>query len=105
MLQEESTLTDRFQTTIPAAIRRVLNLKKRDKLYYAIEEDGRVTLSPSPISESDPVVDAFLHFLKADMVANPASLSPIPKDLLDRANKLVADMDEDLDAPLLDEDE
>ena len=31
-LEVESTLTDKYQTTIPDPIRKALNLKKRDKI-------------------------------------------------------------------------
>ena len=36
----ESTLTDRFQTTIPAEVRRALNLKPRQKLIYEVRGDS-----------------------------------------------------------------
>jgi hypothetical protein len=42
-LEAESTLTDRYQTTVPEPIRQVLRLAKRDKLHYALE-DGKVVL-------------------------------------------------------------
>jgi antitoxin PrlF len=31
-LEIESTLTDRYQTTVPDAVRRTLKLRKRDKI-------------------------------------------------------------------------
>ena len=34
--EEASTLTDRYQTTVPETVRRVLNLHKRDRIYYSI---------------------------------------------------------------------
>lgn len=33
----ESTLTDRYQTTIPEPIRKALGLNKRDKIRYTIQ--------------------------------------------------------------------
>ncbi|MFM6063282.1 MAG: type II toxin-antitoxin system PrlF family antitoxin, partial [Microcystis panniformis] len=36
----ESTLTDRYQTTIPDSVRKVLGLNKRDKICYNIQPDG-----------------------------------------------------------------
>ena len=44
VLEVASTLTDRYQTTIPKAIRGVLQLKKRGKLRYEIMSDGTVLL-------------------------------------------------------------
>ena len=32
-----STLTDRYQTTVPEPVRRALKLGKRDKIHYAIQ--------------------------------------------------------------------
>jgi antitoxin PrlF len=33
-LEAESTLTDRYQTTVPQTVRRALRLRKRDKIQY-----------------------------------------------------------------------
>ena len=44
-LEVESTLTDRYQTTVPETVRRVLKLGKRDKIHYTIRLDGEVVLS------------------------------------------------------------
>jgi antitoxin PrlF len=35
-LEVESTLTDRYQTTVPETVRRALKLGKRDKIHYTI---------------------------------------------------------------------
>ena len=35
-----STLTDRGRTTIPAAVRKALKLKPRQRLFYEIREEG-----------------------------------------------------------------
>ena len=35
-LDVESTLTDRYQTTLPETVRRALRLGKRDKIRYSI---------------------------------------------------------------------
>ena len=35
-LEAESTLTDRYQTTVPETVRRALRLRKRDKIQYVI---------------------------------------------------------------------
>ena len=44
-LELESTLTDRYQTTVPDAVRRALKLGKRDKIRYLVRSDGRVVLT------------------------------------------------------------
>ena len=45
ILETESTLPDRYQTTIPETVRNMLRLGKRDKLHYKIMSDGTVLLS------------------------------------------------------------
>src|SRR5882757_4669848 len=67
-LEIESTLTDRYQTTVPDAIRRTLKLRKRDKIRYVVRPDGAVLLTRAEAhEESDPVVGKFLAFLASDM--------------------------------------
>lgn len=101
----ESTLTDRYQTTIPDPIRKVLGLGKRDKIQYTIQADGQVVISRVENIESDPILGQFLNFLARDMEKNPQHLQAISSDLVNRVQSLVADVDFDLDAPLSDEDE
>jgi antitoxin PrlF len=101
----ESTLTDRYQTTIPDAVRKVLGLKKRDKICYTIEPDGRVLISRANQTESDPILGQFLNFLAQDIEKNPRHLQAISSDLVTHVLSLVDEVDLDLDAPLSDEDE
>ncbi len=101
----ESTLTDRYQTTVPAPIRKVLGLNKRDKICYTIQPDGQVMISRADQTESDPILGQFLNFLAQDIEKNPQHLQTISSDLVSRVQSLVADVDLDLDASLSDEDE
>ncbi|WP_414527007.1 type II toxin-antitoxin system PrlF family antitoxin [Nodularia chucula] len=101
----ESTLTDRYQTTVPDAVRKVLGLKKRDKICYTIQSDGQVMISRAEQTESDPVLGKFLNFLARDMEKNPQHLKAISSDLFNRVQSLVSEVDIDLDAALSDEDE
>ena len=62
-LEVESTLTDRYQTTVPETVRRALHLGKRDKILYSIRESGEVVLSRSGGTEDeDPALVTFLSF-------------------------------------------
>jgi hypothetical protein len=45
----------------------------------------------------DPVLGAFLAFVERDMAANPESIQPLSEELLARIDRLVGDMDVDLD--------
>lgn len=105
ILQTESTLTDRYQTTVPDIVRKTLGLNKRDKIAYIINSDGTVTITRSETSEDDPILKKFLDFLAQDIEQNPQQIQPITSETLDRVQSLVGDMNIDLDAPLSDEDE
>jgi antitoxin PrlF len=105
ILEVESTLTDRYQTTVPETVRRALRLGKRDKIHYAIRPGGEVVLTRAEASEDDPVLGQFLDFLARDIASHPERLRPIDDNLLSRIHSLVGDMDIDLDAPLSADDE
>jgi antitoxin PrlF len=105
VFETESTLTDRYQTTVPEPVRRALKLGKRDKVHYTIQSDGSVLLSRVivPIEdEPDPVLGKFLQFLANDIEQNPHRLQPISAELMARIERLTANVDADLDlnAPL-----
>lgn len=104
-IELESTLTDRYQTTVPDSVRKALRLGKRDKIRYTIEPNGRVTISRADLGEADPILGKFLDFIAADMVQNPRHIQPIDPNLVDRIQSLVTDVEFDLDSALSDEDE
>lgn len=99
-LQFESTLTDRYQTTVPETVRHVLRLGKRDKIHYVIQPDGAVLMTRSEPSEDDPWVGDFLEFLAQDMKKHPEHLKMIDAGLADRIRSLVGHIEVDFDAPL-----
>jgi antitoxin PrlF len=100
----ESTLTDRYQTTVPAPVRKFLGLGKNDKIGYALKPDGTVAISRVTKTESDPILQPFLDLLAQDIEHNPQRLQPISVDLIDRIRSLVSDVDVDLNESI-DEDE
>ena len=105
-LQFESTLTDRYQTTVPETVRRVLKLGMRDKIHYVIQPDRAVLMTRSSATvDSDPVVDSFLEFLSQDMKAHPEHIQKLDAGLVDRIRKLTSHVEIDLDAPLSADDE
>lgn len=103
-LETESTLTDRFQTTVPSPVRQALHLGKKDKIKYAIQSDGSVVISRAE-EESDPVLGEFLSFIANDMQAHPERLQPLTATMRESVDALIEGVEIDLDAPLLDEDE
>jgi len=105
-LEVESTLTDRYQTTVPETVRRALNLRKRDKIQYIIRPGGEVVLMRATEGDhDDPVLNQFLDFLAHDIAAHPERLQSIDDSLAHRLKSLVGSIDVDLDAPLSENDE
>ncbi len=104
-LYSDSTLTNRYQTTIPEMVRKALRLKKRDKIRYILQSDGSVKISRIGQDENDPVLTQFLTFLANDISKNPKNVSAINTELVERILPLVSDVELDLDSPLSDEDE
>lgn len=104
-LETESTLTDRFQTTVPSSVRQALHLGKKDKIKYAIQSDGSVVISRAASQQNDPIIGEFLAFIARDMLANPGKVEPLSASMRESVDALVQGVEIDLDAPLLDEDE
>ena len=101
----ESTLTDRYQTTVPETIRRTLKLGKRDKIHYTIR-DGEVVLTRAEVTEGDdPVLGQFLGFLARDIASHPERLQAIDTGLVKRIQSLVGGVKVDLDEALSVDDE
>ena len=102
----ESTLTDRYQTTVPETVRRALKLGKRDKILYSIRADGEVVVTrAAPVEIDDPLLGNFLGFLAQDIAKHPDRLQSIDTNLVQRIRQLVGPLDSVLDAPLSAEDE
>ena len=105
-LEVESTLTDRYQTTVPETVRRALSLGKRDKIHYTIRPGGEVLLTRAQApSGDDPVLGQFLGFLARDMTNHPERLQSVDAQLLQRMQSLVGGIHVDLDAALPADDE
>lgn len=105
-LEAESTLTDRYQTTVPESVRRTLRLGKRDRIHYSVRANGEVVLSRVDASQpEDPVLGQFLSFLTRDISQRPEHLKLMDAGLASRLQSLVGTLEVDLDSPLSDADE
>lgn len=104
-LEVESTLTDRYQTTVPQTVRRALRLGKRDKIHYTIRPGGEVVLRRAEVTDDDPVLGQFLGFLARDIASHPERLQTIDASLARRIDSLVGHIEVDLDAALSEDDE
>lgn len=102
-LQLESTLTDRYQTTVPDAVRRALKLGKRDKIRYLLQPDGSVVMARAGDDVDDPALGAFLGFLASDLATHPERVTALDEGLRGRLESLVGEIEVDLDAALPDE--
>jgi antitoxin PrlF len=100
-LEVESTLTDRYQTTVPETVRRALRLSKRDKIHYTIRPNGEVALTRVERSEGDdPALGRFLDFLVRDIADHPERLQAIDAGFARRIRSLSDGIEFDLDSPL-----
>ena len=105
-LEVESTLTDRYQTTIPETVRRALHLGKRDKIHYTIRSNGEVVLTRAELTDGDdPILGQFLNFLVCDINEHPDCIQAMDSDFVQRLQLLTKDIDVDLDALLQADDE
>jgi antitoxin PrlF len=105
ILEIPATITERGQTTVPAAIRKMLALGKRDQVVFRGLADGTVVIAKKLVreAEADPVIGTFLEFLARDMADNPARIRPVPKSLVARGKGLVKGVKVDLDLALPDD--
>lgn len=101
----EATITSKGQTTVPAAIRRVLGIGKGSIVVFQSMKDGTVLLAPKTdvSEENDPILEPFLRLLSNDIAKHPERLLPVSAGLFDQINDLTADVDVDLDEALPDE--
>ena len=105
-LEVESTLTDRYQTTVPETVRRALQLGKRDKIHYTIRPGGEVLLTRAESPQGDdPVLGQFLGFLARDIARHPERLQAVDASFVQRLQSLTGGIEVDLDAALSADDE
>ncbi len=105
-LEVESTLTDRYQTTVPETVRRALRLGKRDKIHYTIRPSGEVVLTRAEApNDEEPVLAQLLGVLAQVIASHPGRLQAVDAGLVQRLRSLVGDVEFDPDASLSPDDE
>jgi antitoxin PrlF len=104
VLEVEATITKRGQTTVPAAIRKALQVGGSGGIVYRLEDNGQVSVVRKELAYTDPVIGNFLSFLAADMMARPEALRPVTAEWLDGLKQLIEGVEFDMDAPLSDDD-
>jgi len=109
ILEAEARLTSQNQITIPAPIRKALQLrggKSRIK-FQVFPGDGRVVVvrvDPSVEEEEDPALGPFLDLLARDISGNPQRITAFPAGLKQRISSVIKGVDVDLNGPLTGED-
>ncbi len=105
-LEVESTLTERYQTTVPETVRRALKLGKGDKVRYTLRQNGEVVLTRATSAEDDdPLLGQFLDFLARDIANHPERLQAVDAGLVNRIQSLVGGVEIALDTALSEDDE
>ena len=95
----ESTLTDRYQTTVPDGVRRALKLGKRDRIRYVVQSNGSVILRRAEKTD-DPLLGSFLNFLARDIAIHPQHVRAIDAGLARRMRSLTKGVKVDLGVAL-----
>ena len=100
MKRLQSTLTARYQTTIPTEVRRRLGLNAGDQISYQFTDEGRVELIRD--SSEDQVLGAMLEALERNLATYPERLVAVDELMYDDLKKwdLDIDLDSDLDEGL-----
>ena len=95
----ESTLTDRYQTTVPDGVHRALKLGKRDRIRYVVQSNGSVILRRAEKTD-DPLLGSFLNFLARDIAIHPQHVRAIDAGLARRMRSLTKGVKVDLGVAL-----
>jgi antitoxin PrlF len=107
ILEIPATITERGQTTVPAAVRKMLGLDKRGRVVFRGLADGTVVIAKAKEAgaeiDDDPVLGHFLAFLERDMAERPQAIRAVPRSLVERARALVERVEVDLEAALPDD--
>jgi antitoxin PrlF len=107
VIEAESSLTDRYQTTVPETVRRALKLGKRDKIHYKVKPTGEVVMERAAAAddEEDPAFGPFLNLLARDIEKRPDMLRSFSPEFVQRVQALTKDVQIDLEAALSSDDE
>ena len=95
-----SSVTARYQTTIPKGVRDALGIRRGDTISYELSGDQVVLRRQAANDADDPALLGLLDLLERDIAAHPERLRPVPADLVERARELVSDVRIDLDSAL-----
>ena len=109
ILEAEARLTAQNQITIPAPVRKILQLRGGESRvkFQILPEEGRVMVvrvESDAEAQEDPSLEPFLELLRLDMSKHPRRIARFPSTLLKKVRSLVKGVKADLDGPLTGED-
>lgn len=100
-LSIDAMITERGQTTVPVAIRRMLGVQKGAITFKGLP-DGTVVIEPKSMDEHfDPSIGAFLSLIDRDI--GMGNVVALQQSTLDEIDSLVSGVEVDMDAPLSDD--
>lgn len=105
LTQHISKLTERYQTTVPSAVRKRLKLNKGDQIRFGIDAYGRVYIEPVRDEGGDLAITALLDSVEADIMAHPERICVFGGAMHNRLKALVGDTNVNLEQPLSPDDE
>ena len=79
--------------------------RKLQPLKPASEPEIKFSIKPKPAVQQDPELEQFLGFLDKDIESNPQKIRPLTKTLVRQWEDLVGNVEIDLCAPLVDEED
>lgn len=96
-LEVESTLTDRYQTTVPETMRPAIKPDKRNKIHDSIRPGGQMVLTRVEVCDADdPVLGQVLRYPATGINRHRARRQAVDVGLIRRLCPLVDDIDVDL---------
>lgn len=91
VLEKDSTVSQKGQTTIPIEVRQVLGVEAGDRVTFRVDDERSVSIARADEEgEGDPVVGAFLSFLAEDIRTRPEAIRAVTPSLEARLRELTA---------------
>jgi antitoxin PrlF len=95
----KTKVSRRWRITVPAAVRKALDLAPGDRLVWEIQGEEaivrRTGVGAVEEEQDDPALEPFLRLLANDIKAHPERLRGIPEELYRRLMAITADVEVD----------
>ncbi|HEU4882198.1 MAG TPA: type II toxin-antitoxin system PrlF family antitoxin [Longimicrobium sp.] len=93
----KTRVSRRWRSTVPAAVRKALNLTPGDRLIWEIQGEEVIVRRGGAVMEEDddPALEPFFRLLASDMEAHPERLRGIPEELYQKWMAITAGVEVD----------